>query len=60
MGAKLELVGVAGDKVYAALAAKQRPGWEDKPGSLLNECPFVYSFGSYLFDVGVHLNMIIT
>ena len=58
--AKLEFIGVAGDKVYAALAAKRILGWEDKPGSLVNEYHFVYSFGSYLFNVGVHLNTIIT
>jgi len=56
----LELVGVAGDKVYTALVAKKRPGQEDKPGSLINEYPFTFSFGSYLFDIGVHLNRVVT
>ena len=53
---KLPLVGVAGDKIYAQLAACQRPGYEDQPGSLSNEYPFVYSYGSDLFDIGTHLN----
>ena len=58
-GGKLPLVGVAGDKIYAQMAARRRPGYEDRPGSLLNEYPFVYSYGSYLFDVGTHLNRLV-
>ena len=58
-GGKLPLVGVEGDKVYAQLAAHQQPGYEDQPGSLLNEYPFLYSYGTYLFDVGTHLNHLV-